>query len=350
MSNDMRIHEMPGALRADVRWVNKADDGGVQWHKVHEIRFPSLTDLMRQAETERPFDEDTHYGVKYGRDHDDEWVFGSHGSKGTDEILLQGKAPSDKCREIYHELNTEITARMGLELPMEECQSARRKHEYDWCGGFVHPIRHLESTFTDRPIPVFDSVTNIGVNPIIKIGINVCVSWGNSEETFGRMSAMAACLCERLTALGYGVEIWGLSNQHQDHPPWDDGTKDPDGSPVTGDPDGGHTGTCWDDYNVAIMWPMKGGHEPLDVERIMSVGVPGLFRRYCFQIQRSSCIGDPSHGRALETKDYVRDALGLDTIVETSWGEGGDQCDRVMGLLHQLVGEKHGEEVYRAMA
>jgi hypothetical protein len=341
----IRYHEMPGALRADVRWVNTASDGDrkPRWRRVHEIRFPSLPAMMHQAQVERPWDEDT----KYNRD--DEWVFGSHGCEGTDDILRTGIAPSDKCREIYRELNSEITARMGLELPMEECQSARRKHEYDWVGGFVHPIRHLESTFSDQPIPVFDSVTNIGVNPIIKIGVNVCVSWGNSEKTFGRMSAMAACLCERLTALGYGVEIWGMMNSTKDGTPsFVDGSKNPDGSDNEGDPDGGNRGMGWGDHNVVIMWPMKGGHEPLDVERIMSVGVPGLFRRYCFQIQHSSCSAEP--GYAIETTDYVREAVGLDTIVETSWGEGGGQCDKVMGILHQLVGKEHGEEVYRAMA
>jgi hypothetical protein len=270
--------------------------------------------------------EDTHWSSRSG---DFTWGKGSN-FKDTKEILGKGIAPNQKCLDIFEELKDVVNAKLGLAVPVERCRSARRKRRPAWAGGSINMARYNEMQTTGKVIPCFTGLTRRADRPIVRIGLNTSMSCGNQPEDFGRISAVAGVLCEKLESLGYGVEIYavdscrpyGMSNRKYDAM--------------------GHRKTKgWGEYWMNTKWLIKNGDEPLDCQRIMSHGMSGLLRCWGFSacyLMHGAC--DPSSMSCLDTPREVIESCGLDIMVEKSWSRTNSEAnaDRIVGMVEELVG------------
>ena len=71
--------------------------------------------------------------------------------------------------------------------------------------------RYMASLAPGIPAPVYDVRTRRAERPIIRIGINVSMSWDNELANFTQLAANAAAMAEAFESLGYGVQIVGMA-------------------------------------------------------------------------------------------------------------------------------------------
>lgn len=96
---------------------------------------------------------------------------------------------------------------------------------------------------------------------VIRIGVNIALSCGNSEESWARLIGTACGIADAISRLGHGSEIVGMmAIEWGSQPPM---------APTT--------------RYAAYLWPVKSATEPMDIERVGSLGIPGLFRDFGFE-------------------------------------------------------------------
>lgn len=124
----------------------------------------------------------------------------------------------------------------------------------------------------------------------IRIGINYALSHGNNEASFAKLCAAGAYLSDVLTKLGYSVEIIGLVSLLYS------GKKDYD--------------------KVCISSKFKGSGQKLDVQRVLSIGLTGLFRNQIFGILEKKFLSYSSMGRQSMTSDEEKKQLNINYVIE----------------------------------
>ena len=142
----------------------------------------------------------------------------------------------------------------------------------------------------------------------IRIGMNMAISWKHKEKDFARLGATLALISDILTKMGYAVEVVAYNFLK-------------------------YVGSKrWDYFGMSI--PFKMPNEPLDVHRLMSAGLPGLFRDYCFGLMDKQYGFYDGMGRQVETTDAYKQELNLLHVVEQRFCKTTD--DAVDGLVSTL--------------
>ncbi len=143
----------------------------------------------------------------------------------------------------------------------------------------------------------------------VKLGLNVAVSAGNGEATFIRNAARTAAAADLLQRLGYAVELHAVAAG------WD-----PRGLAVA---------------EYALVAPVKRAEDPLDVGRVLCLGLPGLVRWCLFGMyERDGMV--PPYKNCRPPSTETREALGVDYLIGRDWIEG-EQSDRLEGVRQVLA-------------
>ena len=138
----------------------------------------------------------------------------------------------------------------------------------------------------------------------VKLGLNVEISCGNAESAFVRLAARTAAAADLLERLGYAVELHAIAGVRSPH---------------------GLEGV----HEYALHAPVKRADEPLDVGRVLCLGLPGLVRWCVFGMQERDGTKSP-YGLCYPLSQETRALIGVDAILGRDWKvETGDQSDRI---------------------
>ena len=142
----------------------------------------------------------------------------------------------------------------------------------------------------------------------VRIGMNMAISWQHKEEDFARLGATLALISDVLTKMGYAVEVIAYNFVQY------------------------NGGNDWKYFGISI--PIKMPNEPLDIHRLMSAGLSGLFRDYCFGLMDTEYKFYNGMGYQCETTDAYKQELDLLHVVEQRFCKTTD--DAVDGLVSTL--------------
>ncbi len=240
----------------------------------------------------------------------DEWAFGkakeSDCASKTDKLLEDGRSTSG-VRRIIRKTLKDIRLAGVDKMLNERFESVKRKRVWSEDGAELD----IDRIMTGDPQHWVNTKRN-GKKRVIKIAVNGSMSWNNGSGAFAKNVALAYVTAEALENLGYGVEIvtlmssWCLTND------------------------------LGQDEN-AMVFDLKKSSEPVDVERVGSIGLPSLLRYYTF-IARDF-IFRQDNGNCRKTSDEMKGFLGIDILVENSWSMGGTvgQAQRITRAIDEAI-------------
>ena len=254
------------------------------------FEFNSIAELIETAKKSKPID------VCSGS----KWQYGELGSwKKTEQYLRAGKGLPEVrklARKYRHEFEntklSEITQRVT---------SCKRKRRYNDNDGDLDIERVMAGS--DE---YWSKIERNGEQKTVRIGVNFSISAGNDTISFSRTVALSAIFAETLESLGYGVEIYGCCLYRS--------------SRARNKKYG----------EMGMTFPVKQVTEPLDFDRIYSIGLQGLLRNAKFRAENyltgnfgGNCV-PPSQG-------FIKLA-GLDVVVERSWTDGNEVEEIVQAI------------------
>lgn len=220
--------------------------------------------------------------------------YGSHGVEGTRVAFERSEAPPslreafeqerERCRRAAHALSDAMPSR-------------RRRLRHRDSGDVVDLGRFL----SDRP-DCWERLERGRTIPSVTLGVNFCVSWSNTEAQFVQLAAKLSAISWALCESGYAVRILGCAITHD----------------VSRRLMGRAFGTCF---------TLKEYQAPLDIDRILIWGMPGILRGWTFA-QWESVVVNPYDGlgHCTDTSETQRAemALDCDCWLEKTWSAGSD--------------------------
>ena len=238
------------------------------------------------------------------------WVFDSDPEADSREktysLLKIGKGLSS-IRKLSKKYREEFANSDFSEI-MNRVKSIKRVRRFNDFDGNLD----LDRVMSGDPC-YWEKTSREGKVKVVRIGINFCLSWGNSIKDFSRMVALSAVFAEILESMGYGVEVYGASMFQM----MSMAKK--------------KTGAEW----CGILFPVKAVNEPLDFDRIYSLGLPGLLRDVQFRVEEHLHGRDSHGGRCTPPPPDVLNASEVDVIVEKSWTDG-KQVEQIVQAIESL--------------
>ena len=293
---------------------------------VHRVEFRDLDHMQSHLEAARPWEEWCNSGCA-GRE---SWVHDGSTRKRTLEVWDKGIAPSQEIRREYEQLRDKVQAQF-VSVDMRKCRAAKRKRVRSWAGGTVDIPRFLDSQRTGVPAPVFRGMSKRADRPVIRIGLNPSMSSGSIGVEFARIAAITACMCEQFESLGYGVEVVGISCGL-----WREGKKQRvalDGKRLSAK-------EAWKDCWCTPIVSLKRADDPMDAERILSMGQAATLRDLGFR-SRYLCLGVNGSCAVPDMPDDVVEACDCDVVIERKWGrdDPGQTANRIAGKIQEILDE-----------
>ena len=231
------------------------------------------------------------------------WQYGKLGSwKKTEQYLRAGKGLSSVrriSRKYRHEFEntklSEITQRVT---------SCKRKRRYNDNDGDLDLERVMAGS--DE---YWTKIERNGDQKTVRVGINFSISHANDTESFSKIVALSAVFAEILESLGYGVEIYGCCLYTS-----------------KGQRDKSYK-------EIGLTFPVKKVTEPLDFDRIYSIGLQGLLRNAKFRAEKHLTGG---WGGICYTpsQDFINLA-GLDVVIGRSW-TNGNEVEQIVQAIENL--------------
>tara|TARA_Y100000310_G_C20557040_1_gene751092 strand:+ start:320 stop:1135 length:816 start_codon:yes stop_codon:yes gene_type:complete len=258
--------------------------------------FSSVGEFMDMAE-QSDFDAG-------GADYD--WAFGSDkeadNRNKTYSLLRAGRGLSS-VRKLSQKYRQEFQ-NSNLGEIMQRVQSIKRVRKFNDYNGNLEIDRVMagDPNYLER-------VERTGKAKVVRIGINFCISCGNQLKDFSRLVALSAIFAEILENMGYGVEVYGsaLWQTHRGR-----GLKN----------------------GMGMQFPVKSATEPLDFDRIYSLGLTGLLRDAQFRVEHH--LTDQYGGRCIEPSQEMLKLAEIDVIVEKSWTDNGNQVEQIVKVIESL--------------
>ena len=155
-----------------------------------------------------------------------------------------------------------------------------------------------------------------GKKRVVRLGMNLMASWGNNWRAFAKSVALAYVTAEALETLGYGVEIVAVSTYSI----------------------GAETNKASRGDVAGWTFPLKRSSEPVDIQRVGSVGITAMARHYSFTAD--SELWRIYNGCCKEPSQDMLGFLNLDMLASVSWSHGNtqSQCERITKLIDKVVG------------
>ena len=289
---------------------------------VHRVEFRDLDHLQSHLEAALPWDR---WCGSAGRE---SWVYDGSTRERTLEVWDKGIAPSQEIRREYEQLRDKVQAQF-VSVDMRKCRAAKRKRVRSWAGGVANSERYRDAMLSGIPAPVFDTLSKRADRPVIRIGLNTSMSCNSSGEQFARIAAITACMCEQFESLGYGVEVVGISCGL-----WHGGKKQRvalDGKKLSAK-------EGWADCWCPPIVPLKKADDPMDAERILSMGQAATLRDLGFR-SRYLCLGVPGSCGVPDMPEDVVEACDCDIVIERKWGRDDPEqtANRIAGKIQEIL-------------
>ena len=227
------------------------------------------------------------------REHSDRWATGYAKAGAVHDLILAGAANPAAARKFG-----EIAGTLDLDtIPGDLMgESARRRRVWSDQGDpetdRVLDRRELWAGESKRGRPA----------RVVRLGVNITRSMGNDMDGYAQAAAYCAAVADQLVKLGHAVEIVGCSVVRYGSWEWR-----------------GHS------------WPLKRPNEPLDIERILSMGHGALHRFFILKALRPS-------GLVLVPSPEAYARVGIDYAFGKQWTNDGKQRDIWQGIRNALAG------------
>ena len=256
--------------------------------------FNSITELLETAKK---------CTVPVAEHSTSDWQYGElYSWEKTEKYLRAGKGLSSVrriSRKYRHEFEntklSEITQRVT---------SCKRKRRYNDNDGDLDLERVMAGSDD-----YWTKIERNGEQKTVRIGINFSISCGNDTESFSKIVALGAVFAETLESLGYGVEIYGCclyKSARKRNKRYGE---------------------------MGMTFPVKQVTEPLDFDRIYSIGLQGLLRNAKFRAEQY-LTGNYGGSCVPPSQDFINLA-GLDVIVSRSWTEG-NEVEQIVQAIENL--------------
>ena len=257
------------------------------------FEFSSITELIETAKKCR------NIRIDMRKD----WKYGELGSwKKTEQYLRAGKGLS-AVRKISRKYRHEFENTKLSEIT-QRVTSCKRKRRYNDNDGDLDLERVMSGS--DE---YWTKIMRNGDQKTVRIGVNFSISHGNDTESFSRVVALSAVFAETLESLGYGVEIYGCCLYR---------TR------------GGRNKRYGE---MGMTFPVKQVTEPLDFDRIYSIGLQGLLRHAKFRVEQYLTGG--FGGNCQEPSQDFINLAGLDVIIGRSWTDG-NEVEQIVQAIESL--------------
>lgn len=216
----------------------------------------------------------------------DNWTYGKHfGNHDTHMKALRHGRTTPSLVTHYKKIRSVLERKLRVSKFTGQGMSCKRKRRFVDDGDEVDIDRFLANSDTPWVVTKRNKKARN-----IKIAINFGLSCGNNENSFARLVSAGAYLSDVLTKIGYAVEVWGA-----------DAT--------------GYRGSLkLDEVCTAIKFKDSG--QRLDVQRILSIGLPGLFRNLVFGILENKWKSDSTMGYQIQMSKEVKKELGFNYVIE----------------------------------
>tara|TARA_R110002020_G_scaffold72318_9_gene186194 strand:+ start:4585 stop:5613 length:1029 start_codon:yes stop_codon:yes gene_type:complete len=245
---------------------------------------------------------------------DGSWAFGtseeSDDSTKTDKLLEDGRSTTS-VKKIIRKTLKDIRLAGVDKMLNERFESVKRKRV--WCEDGSE--LDIDRIMTGDPDHWIKTKRN-GKKRVINIGINTSASCGNGASVFAKNVALAYVTAEALENLGYGVKITAINSSYYS--------------------DGGNGNSS---HETASTFPLKRATEPVDIERVGSIGLPSMLRYYGFVtdglIHRQTC------GYCWDMSDEMKGFLNIDILVSTSWstGDAHAQARKISRVIEKTINQ-----------
>ena len=236
----------------------------------------------------------------------EKWTYGREvvGRENLKRALTIGRT-SDKIIRLYQKLRSEMEMDARISKFVGKGLSCKRKRVVRDDGDDLSMARLMGGS--DQ---YWQTTIRKSKRANVRIGMNMAISWGHKEEDFARLGATLGLISDVLTKMGFALEVVAYNFVEYE------GEND------------------WKYFGMSI--PIKMPNEPLDIHRLMSAGLPGLFRDFCFGLMEERygfCYGK---GYQCETTDAYKRELNLLHAVEQRFCKTNTQA--VDGLAQTLQG------------
>jgi hypothetical protein len=232
------------------------------------------------------------------------WTYGSNvvGRDNLKRALTIGQS-SDNMIQLYQKMRSEIDMDARISKFVGKGLSCKRKRVIRDDGDDLSMARLMGGQ--DQ---YWSTTIRKSQRANVRIGMNMAISWQHKEKDFARLGATLALISDVLTKMGYAVEVIAYNFVQY------------------------NGGNDWKYFGISI--PIKMPNEPLDIHRLMSAGLSGLFRDYCFGLMDTEYEFYNGMGYQCETTDAYKRELDLLHVVEQRFCKTTD--DAVDGLVSTL--------------
>ena len=282
---------------------NKKTDKGNKSVLINSVwTFTSIDEFLQTADKcknpSRMISSDDSEGWHYGDSKE------ANSWRKTERLLKSGMGLSN-VRKLARKYRQEFENSKLTEIT-DNVKSVKRKRRFNDNDGELD-IERVMAGSDDY----WSKMRRDGKQKIVRLGINCSISGNNDTKTFSRIVALASVFAELLEYLGYGVEIYGCflykpaSNAGRDRK-----------------------------YNwIGFQFPVKGATEPLDFDRIYSLGLQGLLRNAKFRVE-DVLTGDYI-GACYQPAQEIIKLAELDVVVGSDW-VGGNEVDQIIKAIDSL--------------
>jgi len=240
----------------------------------------------------------------YTYERETSWQYGKHvvGRENLQRAMMVGRT-SDAMMRTYQKLRASIDNRLDVSKFAGMGLSCKRKRVRRDDGDDLSMSRLMGGS--DQ---YWETTLRKSKRANVRIGMNMAIACGHKEKDFARLGATLACICDVITKLGYGVEVIAYNFVEYK---------------------GKHD---WKKFGISI--PFKLANEPLDIHRLMTAGLPGLFRDYMFGLMENVYKFGSGLGYQIETTDTYKRELNLIHAVEQRFCK--TDADTIDGLEKAL--------------
>lgn len=216
----------------------------------------------------------------------DNWTYGTLKTReNLIEALTVGRA-SDKVKGFFEEYRSEVERTLDVSQYIGKGLSSKRVRRASDDGDELS----IDRIMVNRD-DYWDKMVRDTKRKNIRIGINFSLAWGNDEMEFARLGATASVLADVLTKMGNAVEVNATYCCQYD-------------------------GGMSDIREFMVLFPIKRPHEPIDLQRIMSIATNGILRDLLFQLKKGVFGFYGSCGYQKEMSDRAKEVSDVVYVVE----------------------------------
>ena len=238
----------------------------------------------------------------------EEWTYGKSvvGRENLRRALVQGRT-SEKMIKLYRKLRNEMDMDARISKFVGTGLSCKRKRVIRDDGDDLSMSRLMGGS--DE---YWSATERRSQRANVRIGMNMGIAHTHKEKDFARLGATLALISDVLTKMGYAVEVVAYNFVK-----------------YRGEND-------WKYFGMSI--PIKMPNEPLDIHRLMSAGLQGLFRDFCFGLMDIEYKFYSGMGHQCETTDAYKKELNLLHVVEQRFCRTTDEAiDGLSKTLQKLA-------------